>query len=58
MIETVYCGWQITLLGAWLGGAYLLLRHDTGGQEIEDLWRPPSTPPAELPELPEQAYRS
>lgn len=58
MIETVYWGWLFTLLFGLLGGTYLLLRFDAGGQEVEDFWHPPQQPPMDLPELPEQAYRS
>ena len=44
----------ITLMWSLVGGIYLLLRYDTGGQEVEDLWQPspPSDPP--LPEIPRQ----
>lgn len=42
----------LTQLWCLVGGIYLLLRQDAGGQEVEDIWRP--TPPTEpsLPELP------
>ncbi|QDV61693.1 hypothetical protein [Crateriforma conspicua] len=37
-----------------IGGIYLLLRRDCGGQEVEDLWAP-SVPATSLPELPSAA---
>ena len=42
----------ITVSGGLIGGIYLLLRSDAGGQEVEDIWtgEPKPTPP--LPELP------
>jgi hypothetical protein len=47
----------VFLTAAWslLGGVYLLLRYDTGGQEVEDLWQagPPPEPP--LPSIPKQS---
>lgn len=36
---------MITLFWALVGGVYLLLRCDAGGQEVEDLWLPASAPP-------------
>lgn len=36
-----------------LGGIYLLLRRDTGGQEVEDLWLPVPRRGVELPSLPD-----
>ncbi|MFK8114734.1 MAG: hypothetical protein AB8B91_21210 [Rubripirellula sp.] len=42
----------LTLLWSLIGGIYLLLRHDTGGQEVEDLWRPTPAPTPPLPKLP------
>ncbi len=42
----------ITLFWALVGGVYLLLRQDAGGQEVEDIWQPSEKPPAPLPELP------
>lgn len=35
-----------------IGGIYLLLRYDTGGQEVEDIWQPPSRPETPLPNIP------
>ncbi|MEM9643869.1 MAG: hypothetical protein AAF989_02650 [Planctomycetota bacterium] len=35
-----------------VGGTYLLLRRDCGGQEVEDLWIPERKSTTELPELP------
>ena len=42
----------LTLMWSLIGGIYLLLRYDTGGQEVEDLWQPevPSSP--SLPGIP------
>ncbi len=40
----------LTLTWSLVGGVYLLLRYDAGGQEVEDLWQP--TPP-ERPSLPD-----
>ncbi len=42
----------LTLLWSLVGGVYLLLRYDAGGQEVEDLWQPP--PPVEptFPKVP------
>lgn len=37
----------ITLSWGLVGGVYLLLRQDAGGQEVEDLWQP--APPARQP---------
>jgi hypothetical protein len=44
----------LTLLWSLLGGVYLLLRYDAGGQEVEDLWQPTPQPTPSLPELPQQ----
>ena len=33
----------LTLLWGLVGGVYLLLRYDAGGQEVEDLWQPAPT---------------
>ncbi|MEM8667146.1 MAG: hypothetical protein AAGG48_06500 [Planctomycetota bacterium] len=44
---------MLTTLGwGFVGGIYLLLRYDTGGQEVEDLWEPTGEPSPPLPELP------
>lgn len=43
----------IVTLTTWLamiGGIYLLSRHDTGGQEVEDLWMPEKTVPPPMPQ--------
>lgn len=40
-----------TLSWAMVGGVYLLLRHDAGEQEVEDLWMPPIDTPVTLPVL-------
>ena len=48
----------ITLFWGLLGGVYLLLRRDAGGQEVEDLWLPPSEPAEPLPNLPTDPARS
>lgn len=42
----------LALLWSLLGGVYLLLRYDAGGQQVEDLWQPPPPQPPSLPELP------
>ena len=42
----------ITSLWSLIGGIYLLLRYDTGGQEVEDLWQPTPRPDSPLPEIP------
>ena len=44
----------LTSMWSLLGGIYLLLRYDAGGQEVEDLWQPEPTPPPPLPSLPGQ----
>jgi hypothetical protein len=36
----------------FVGGVYLLLRYDAGGQEVEDIWRPTPVPALPLPKLP------
>lgn len=41
-----------TLFWSLLGGVYLLLRRDAGGQEVEDLWIAPAVDRPALPELP------
>ncbi|MDM4016820.1 hypothetical protein [Roseiconus lacunae] len=53
---SVAVAWCLTLQFGLLGGIYLLLRRDTGGQEVEDFWQPDRMPQAPLPDLPEQAY--
>ncbi|TWU17564.1 hypothetical protein Pla52o_51200 [Novipirellula galeiformis] len=39
---------------AWglVGGVYLLIRYDAGGQQVEDLWVPPLAPRDPVPTLP------
>ena len=54
-ITMVVGAWQTTLAFGLLGGVYLLLRSDTGGQEAEDFWEPPAAPVEPLPELPKEA---
>ena len=56
-IGAVWTGAQITLTLGLLGGVYLLLRHDAGGQHVEEFWIPKSEPLESLPELPEKAYQ-
>lgn len=58
VIDCILYGWLITLAIALAGGAYLLLRYDAGGQEVEDLWQPVGPAEPDLPTLPEEAYRS
>ncbi|MCA9138481.1 MAG: hypothetical protein KDB00_17035 [Planctomycetales bacterium] len=58
VLETIQTAWMMTLAFGLLGGIYLLLRRDTGGQDIDDFWTPQQTRPQPLPELPEQAYQS
>jgi hypothetical protein len=41
----------VTLAWGLVGGVYLLLRRDAGGQEVEDVWIPPSEPAPPLPSL-------
>ncbi len=43
----------LSLLWSLVGGVYLLLRCDAGGQEVEDVWEPPAVQPASLPKLPQ-----
>lgn len=57
-LQVCLTAWKITLASGLLGGIYLLLRHDAGGQEIEDLWSPPKHPTPPLAKLPEQAFDS
>jgi hypothetical protein len=40
-----------TLSWSLIGGIYLLLRQDAGGQEVEDLWIESAQPAVTLPEL-------
>ncbi len=42
----------LSLLWSLIGGVYLLLRCDAGGQEVEDIWEPAVGQPIPLPELP------
>ena len=42
----------VTLGWGLVGGVYLLLRCDAGGQEVEDIWMAPLKPPPPLPSLP------
>jgi hypothetical protein len=42
----------LTLSWGLVGGIYLLLRQDAGGQEPEDLWYPPAPASQPLPTLP------
>jgi len=47
----------VFLTAAWslLGGIYLLLRYDAGGQEVEDLWQADILPAPPLPSIPERS---
>ncbi len=50
---------MIVLIAAFwslVGGVYLLMRTAAGGQEVEDLWVPPSSVPPSLPSLPQNAH--
>ncbi|NND95969.1 MAG: hypothetical protein HKN47_01415 [Pirellulaceae bacterium] len=42
----------LTLFWSLVGGVYLLLRRDAGGQEVEDIWQPPPQTVEPLPKLP------
>ena len=42
----------VTLAWGLVGGSYLLLRCDAGGQEVEDIWVPPLKPEPPLPSVP------
>ena len=42
----------VTLAWGLIGGVYLMLRCDAGGQEVEDIWMPPVTPRVPLPKVP------
>ena len=44
---------SITLLGGLIGGVYLQLRSDAGGQEVEDIWIPEPEAKRLLPKLPD-----
>lgn len=57
-LQVCLMAWKITLASGLLGGIYLLLRRDAGGQEVEDLWSPPQAPVPELAKLPEEAFES
>ena len=56
VVNALWNGAQVTLQLGLLGGVYLLLRRDAGGQHVEDLWHPKPEPVKSLPELPEKAY--
>ncbi len=58
LIALIVVAWKVTFASALFGGVYLLLRHDAGGQEVEDFWSPAADPVVSLPELPEEAYES
>ncbi|MCC9603061.1 hypothetical protein LOC67_21135 [Stieleria sp. JC731] len=58
-LQSIRCfvtAWLLTLAFGLMGGMYLLLRRDAGGQDIEDFWEPVPSPKTSLPELPPQAY--
>lgn len=57
-LEIIFNAWIMTFAFGLLGGVYLLLRGDAGGQDIDDFWTPPGPPAKPLPELPQQAYQS
>lgn len=42
----------LSLLWSLIGGVYLLLRWDAGGQEVEEIWEPTVAHRVPLPELP------
>lgn len=48
----------LTAIWSLLGGIYLLLRYDAGGQEVEDLWQADACPELPLPSIPGQATDS
>jgi hypothetical protein len=48
----------LTALWSLLGGVYLLLRYDAGGQEVEDLWQADTCPEPPLPSIPSQSIDS
>ncbi len=43
----------MTVMWSLVGGVYLLLRYDAGGQEVEDLWQPTRPAKPSFPKLPE-----
>lgn len=48
----------LTAAGSLLGGVYLLLRYDAGGQQVEDLWQAEPRPRPPLPSIPSQSIDS
>jgi len=48
----------LTAIWSLLGGVYLLLRYDAGGQEVEDLWQADACPKPPLPSIPSQSTDS
>lgn len=48
----------LTAIWSLLGGIYLLLRYDAGGQEVEDLWQADVCPDPPLPSIPGQSSDS
>ncbi|HBV65743.1 MAG TPA: hypothetical protein DEF45_22295 [Rhodopirellula sp.] len=48
----------LTAIWSLLGGVYLLLRYDAGGQEVEDLWQADPRPKPPLPNIPSQSIDS
>ena len=56
VIETLWLSAQITLQLALLGGVYLLLRRDAGGQHVEEFWIPRGESVESLPKLPKEAF--
>ncbi len=55
VVGLLVLAWLATLVLASLGGVYLLLRYDAGGQEVEDMWEPPKPESPTLPSLPREA---
>ncbi|MEM6365731.1 MAG: hypothetical protein AAF745_14980, partial [Planctomycetota bacterium] len=55
VIDLLFLSGLMTLFLASLGGIYLLLRYDAGGQEVEDLWEPAQPAAPQLPTLPREA---
>ena len=45
----------LTAIWSLLGGVYLLLRYDAGGQEVEDLWQADVYPEPPLPSIPSES---
>ena len=43
---------MLTSMWSLIGGIYLLLRYDAGGQEVEALWVPEPDPAPPLPQVP------